>query len=233
MKLAGARALVTGGSEGIGYAVAEALREKKAQVAIMARRREKLEEAAGALGALAIAGDVGVEADAVRAVSTTVEKLGGIDILINNAGWAAWKPLTELTLEEFQAIFATNVVGSMLMAREAARHFIKQGSGHLVCVSSTSGLKGGRGGTAYSGSKFALRGMVECWRDELRRHNVRVTLISPSEVQTPAWVKHGRVEEESPRKLRGKDIADAIIGALEIDDRGFIPEFSVWATNPF
>ena len=199
----------------------------------MARRGRPLQDAARDLGALAIQGDVAVEEDVVRAVRQVVESFGGIDIAVNNAGFGIFKPLTEITVDELQSVFATNVVGPMLVAREAARHFIRQGSGNLICISSTSGLKGGRGGTAYSGSKFALRGMTECWRDELRRHNVRVMLVNPSEVQTPFFAKVGRPQEESPKKLRGSEVADAIVGALEMDDRGFIPELSVWATNPF
>ena len=233
MNLKGAKALVTGGSEGIGYALAEALVSKGARVAVMARDRNRLQEAAERLGALAVPGDVSQEADAVRVVQSSIDSLGGLDILVNNAGVGVFKPLVELDVEEFRSVFKTNVVGAMLMAREAARQFVRQGSGNLVCISSTSGLKGGRGGTAYSGSKFALRGMTECWRDELRRHNVRVLLVNPSEVQTSFFEKTGLVQEESPKKLRGKEIADAVIGALEIDDRGFIPELSVWATNPY
>ena len=119
------------------------------------------------------------------------------------------------------------------MAREAARQFIVQGSGNLINISSTSGLKGGAGSTAYSSSKFALRGMTECWRDELRRHNVRVMLVNPSEVMTSFAANAGFQQQESENKLRAQEIADAIVGALEIDDRGFIPEFAVFATNPF
>ena len=119
------------------------------------------------------------------------------------------------------------------MAREAAAHFVKQNKGHLLNISSTSGLSGGKNSSAYSGSKFALRGMTECWRAELRPHNVRVTLVNPSEVQTPFFGKIGHQQELSDRKLRADEIAAAIVGALEIDDRGFIPEFSVFATNPF
>ena len=100
-------------------------------------------------------------------------------------------------------------------------------------ISSTSGLKGGRGSTAYSSSKFALRGMTDCWRDELRRHNVRVILVNPSEVMTRFSSVAGHERETSEKKLRPQEIADAIVGVLEVDDRGFIPEFSVFATNPF
>jgi len=233
MDLKGARVLVTGGSEGIGYGIAKALVDKGAQVAIMGRNEEKLTKAALELGLLAICGDVGVEADARDAVQLVVDSFGGIDILINNAGIGYFAPLVDLDQEKFEAVFRTNVTGAMLMGREAARHFVKQNHGQLINISSTSGLAGGRTSSAYSGSKFALRGMTECWRAELRPHNVRVMLVNPSEVQTPFFAKVGVEQELSERKLRPDEIAAAIVGALEIDDRGFIPEFSVFATNPF
>ncbi len=233
MELSGARVLITGGSEGIGHGIAKALVEKGAQVAIMARNEDKLNQAAEDLNVMAIAGDVSVEADAQAAVQTFVEAFGGIDILVNNAGFGYFAPLLELDRKKFDAVFSTNVTGAMLMAREAARHFVNQNKGHLLNISSTSGLGGGKNSSAYSGSKFALRGMTECWRAELRPHNVRVTLVNPSEVQTPFFAKIGHEQELSEKKLRPDEIASAIIGALEIDDRGFIPEFSVFATNPF
>ena len=233
MDLNGAVALVTGGSEGIGRAVAEALKNEGANVTITGRRQDVLIPAAESLGVDWIAGDVGVEADAVRSVASVIEKHGRLDILVNNAGFGIWKPLVEMKLEDLEQVYRTNVFGAFLMGREAARQFIAQESGELINISSTSGLKGGRGSTAYSSSKFALRGMTECWRDELRRHNVRVMLVNPSEVLTGFAAKVGFDQEASPKKLRGQEIADAIVGALKIDSRGFVPEFSVFATNPF
>ena len=233
MDLKNARALITGGSEGIGLGIAEALLAKGAAVAIMGRDEAKLAAAAEKTGAHAIVGDVGVEADAERAVAEAIETLGGLEILVNNAGFGRFLPLIDMELDTFEAVFRTNVTGAMLMAREAARHFVDNECGHILNISSTSGLGGGKNSTAYSGSKFALRGMTECWRAELRPYNVRVTLVNPSEVQTPFFSKLGRTQELSEKKLRPKEIADAIVGALEIDDRGFIPEFSVFATNPW
>ncbi len=233
MNLSGAKTLITGGSEGIGYGLAKALVAKGAKVAIMGRNREKLEAAADQLGVVGIQGDVSVEKDAGAAVAQVVAEFGGLDILVNNAGFGYFAPLVELDKEKFEAVFATNVTGAMLMGREAARHFVKQESGALINISSTSGLSGGKTSSAYSGSKFALRGMTECWRAELRPHNVRVMLVNPSEVQTEFFAKVGVQQEQSPKKLRADEIAAAIVGALEIDDRGFIPEFSVFATNPF
>jgi 3-oxoacyl-[acyl-carrier protein] reductase len=226
------RVLITGGSEGIGKAIAAAFREHGGRVAIMARRKEPLEKTAKELDALAIQGDVAVEADCNRAVDTTVRELGGIDILINNAAIGYFGPLSELDRARFDQLIAVNVTGPMLMARAAAQHFMRQKSGTLINISSTAGLKGFAKGTPYVASKFALKGMTECWRDELRRYNVRVLLVNPSEVQT-GFGGHGEPEHPDPKKLLSKDVADAVMGALLLDPRGFVPELSVWATNPF
>jgi 3-oxoacyl-[acyl-carrier protein] reductase len=233
MNLQNARALITGGSEGIGLGIARALKAKGSLVAIMGRNKDHLTRAAKDLDALPLQGDVSREADVRRVVASFVKTFGGIDVLINNAGYGYFAPLTELDKTQFEQQFATNVTGAMLMAREVVPYFITQNGGHLINISSTSGLSGGKNSTAYSGSKFALRGMTECWRAELRPHNIRVTLVNPSEVQTPFASKVGREQVLSEKKLRPSEIADAIVGALEIDDRGFSPEFSVFATNPF
>jgi 3-oxoacyl-[acyl-carrier protein] reductase len=233
MDIKGSRALITGGSEGIGRGIAEALLAKGAKVAIMSRNEEKLAATADEIGALAVAGDVSREQDADRAVAKVIEAFGGLDILVNNAGIGYFSPLIEMHKAEFERVFAVNVTGAMLMGRAAARHFVAQDKGVIVNISSTSGLSGGKGSSAYASSKFALRGMTECWRAELRPHNVRVMLVNPSEVQTPFFAKVGIDQQRSEKKLRPQEIAAAIVGALEIDDRGFIPEFSVFATNPF
>ena len=233
MEIKGAVALITGGSEGIGKGLAYVLKLEGAEVVITGRNRERLEDTARELGVEWIAGDVGVEEDAVRTVAEVTDRHGRLDILVNNAGFGYFAPLVEMELAAIESVYRTNVFGAFLMAREAAKQFIDQGSGNLINISSTSGLKGGRGSTAYSSSKFALRGMTECWREELRRHNVRVMLVNPSEVQTGFASRAGYRQQPSPKKLRPREIADAIVGALKVDDRGFIPEFSVFATNPF
>ena len=233
MELEGKKALITGGSEGIGKGIAAALKNEGCDVVITGRRADVLAATAEELGVGHIAGDVGNEDDAVRTVKEFTAQQGRIDILVNNAGWGYFAPLVEMDYEKLRELYQTNVFGAFLMAREAAKHFIEQNSGNLINISSTSGTKGGRGGTAYASSKFALKGMTECWRDELRRHNVRVYLVNPSEVLTPFSTRAGYQQESSPRKLRPEEIADAVVGALKMDDRGFIPEFSVFATNPF
>lgn len=233
MELKDAKALITGGSSGIGYGIAEALQKEGAKVTITGRDSSRLEDAGSALGVHTLQADVSDERQAVKTVESFVNEHGRIDILVNNAGFGIFAPLIDMTLDDLEKVYRTNVFGAFVMAREAARHFVTQGHGNLINISSTSGLKGGQGGTAYSSSKFALRGMTECWRDELRRHNVRVMLVNPSEVLTSFAATAGRSQQVSEKKLRSREIADAIVGALKLDSRGFIPEFSVFATNPF
>jgi len=233
MNLKGTVALITGGSEGIGHAIAKALVMEGAHVTITGRREDVLKAVAKSLGADYVVADVGIEADAVRTVKSVVDKHNRLDILVNNAGFGMFKPLVETSLEEMESIYRTNVFGPFLMAREAARQFIAQNRGDLINIASTSATKGSSGRTAYGSSKFALRGMTECWREELRKHNVRVMLVNPSEVMTQFAAKAGAPREESDKKLRPKEIADAVIGVLKLEHRGFIPELSVFATNPF
>ncbi|HXG59237.1 MAG TPA: SDR family oxidoreductase [Thermoanaerobaculia bacterium] len=232
MNLDSAKVLVTGGSSGIGRETARQLAARGARVAICGRDRAKLARAAEELGAVAIEADVSREDQVVRLVSTVTERLGGYDVLINNAGFGSFAPLTDTTLEEMQRVFATNVFGAMLVARESARHFIRQSRGNIVNVASTAAQRGFAGGTAYAASKFALAGMTECWRAELRKHNVRVMQINPSEVQTEFFAAEGKARPWSDRKLRAVEIAHAIVSMLEMDDRGFVTEMTVWATNP-
>lgn len=233
MDIATAKVLVTGGSSGIGLETARQLRERGAQVAICGRDETRLRAAAERIGALAIHADVASETDVVRMVRQVIDSFGGYDVLINNAGFGVFAPLVETQLAEMQRVFATNVFGAMLVARESARHFVHQSRGNIVNIASTAGERGFAGGTAYAASKFALTGMTECWRAELRKHNIRVMQINPSEVQTEFVVASGRpARAPSERKLVASDIAETIVAMLELPDRGFIPLTAVWATNP-
>lgn len=233
MDITGQRVLVTGGSSGIGRAIAATLVQRGCRVAVNGRDAARLAAVATEIGAHPLPGDVGDPAHVERIVSSFVARFGGIDVLVNNAGHGTFASLLETDPAEFEAIWRTNVLGAFLMAQQAARHFVAQRSGTLVNIASTAALKGFPGGTAYAASKFALRGMNECWRDELRRHDVRVLLVNPSEVLTDFAARAGYEQAASPKKLIAQDIADAVAAALALDPRGFVPEFAVFATNPF
>lgn len=232
MDISKAKVLVTGGGSGIGFEIARELRRGGAAVIICGRDAAKLKDAADEIGATAIRADVSREEEVVSLVERSIETLGGLDTLINNAGFGYSSPLTEVSLERMREVFATNVFGAMLVAREAARHFVKQNYGNIVNIASSAGRRGYAGGTAYAASKFALAGMTECWRAELRKNNVRVMQVNPSEVQTDFFRRSGRDRPTSDKKLRPVEIAHAVRAMLEMDDRGFITELSVWATNP-
>ena len=232
MNLQDAKILVTGGSDGIGLETARSLKEAGARVAICGRDPERLGAAAHELGVVAIQADVGDEAAVVELVERAVGELGGYDALINNAAWGHVAPLLETDLQTFSALLTTNVTGAMLVARESAKHFVAQEHGTIINVGSVSGLRGVAGQTAYAASKFALRGMTQVWRAELRKHNVRVSYITPSEVVTDFSAKTGFPRSKSERKLHAEDVAHTIKSMLELNDRGFVTEVELWATNP-
>lgn len=232
MDLKNSAALITGGSAGIGRAIAQTLANAGARVAITGRDQRRLNEAGKALGVHPIHADVSNEADVERTYREVMDRFGALDILVNNAGFGVFKNLVDFDRASFDAVFATNVTGAMLMGREAAKLFIQQKRGNIVNIASTAGLRGAPQGSAYYASKFALRGMTECWRAELRKHNIRVFLVNPSEVLTNFAATAGFPQKDNPTKLRGEEIAYAVKAILEMDDRGFTPELSVFATNP-
>jgi len=232
MNLKNAVALITGGNSGIGRAIAKSLAASGARVAITGRDQRRLSETARELGVHAIQADVAVEADVERTYREVLQQFGDLDILVNNAGMGVFKSLVDFERKEFEAVFATNVTGAMLMAREAAKLFVKRQRGNIVNIASTAALRGAPKGSAYYGSKFALRGMTECWRGELRQYNVRVFLVEPSEVLTGFYQTAGLPQKENATKLHSEDIAHMVKAVLEMDDRGFTPELSIFATNP-
>ena len=233
MNLRNATALITGGSSGIGRAIAKSLVDAGARVAITGRNEKRLDEAAKAIKAHPIKADVSSEDDVKRTYREFFDKFGHLDILVNNAAFGERRPLVEMDRAKFDAILQTNVMGTMLMSREAAKHFVERKGGNIINIGSTAGVRGAASGTSYYASKFALRGMTECWRGELRQHNVRVILINPSEVLTNFAAAAGFSQnDDNPTKLQPEDIAHVVKAALEMNDRGFTTELTVFATNP-
>ena len=226
--------LVTGGSLGIGKATAKLLVEKGGKVAITGRNKSRLEKSAKEIGTFPINTDAGKPEDIEKTYDDFLREFKKLDCLINNAGIGGkWNQVFDLDLEDFMNVYSVNVFGAALMAKYAANLFKKQKSGNIVNISSTAGTKGYANGTVYASSKFALRGMTQCWQTELRKYNVRVILINPSEVLTAFGDDEGKERKEVSNKLRSYEIAHTIVSTLEMDDRGFIPEVTVWATNPF
>jgi 3-oxoacyl-[acyl-carrier protein] reductase len=226
--------LITGGSLGIGRATAKMLIEKSGKVAITGRNKERLEKTAKEISAFPIHADVSKQEDVKKTYEAFIKEFNKLDCLINNAGIGGkWNDIFNLDLEDFMNVYSVNVFGAALMTKYAANIFKKQKYGNIINISSTAGTKGYANGTVYSSSKFALRGMTQCWQAELRKYNVRVILVNPSEVVTAFGNDEGKERKEVANKLRGVEIAHTIVSTLEMEDRGFIPEVTVWATNPF
>jgi len=232
MKIQECRALITGGSKGIGFAIAKVLKEGGAKVAITARDPQSLNKSAKQIGVEGIVADVRKEQDCCKAVGSALKSLGELNVLVNNAGIGYKAPLESVDVELFKDVWSTNVLGAMVMSREVSRVFKKQKYGSIINIASTAALRGYENATAYVASKFALRGMTQCWQAELRRFNIRVILINPSEVQTN-FGRKSEVTNIDHRKLLAEDVAHAVASCLTMDDRGFVPEITLYATNPW
>ncbi len=230
MQLENSCLLVTGGSAGIGYSIAELAQARGARIVINGRDPARLRAAAEALGVESVPGDVGHDAEEI--VARAVEKLGGLDGLVNNAAWGKRMTLEELDPEIFEAMWRDNVLGAAMMAKHCVPHLKAAGGGTIVNMASTAARHGYAGGSAYSSTKFALSSLTQCWQAELRRDDIRVIQINPSEVQTGFGGRDPQ-REMDPKKLLAEDIAHATIAALEMHDRGFVPELTVFATNPW
>ena len=225
--------IVTGGSSGLGKAFAKELIVNLAKVVITGRDEEKLKAVAKDLGCRFCHADMTKDEDIDEVIAFTLKTFEKIDGVINNAGIGGWSPIEELTREKLREVYEVNVFGAAMMASKVTKVFKEQNYGTIVNIASTASLKGYKYGTIYSSSKFALRSMSQCWQAELRPHNIRVIQINPSEVPT-AFGKDDRVEKDlEDKKLSPKEIADVLIASLKMDPRGFVPEVTVHATNPF
>jgi 3-oxoacyl-[acyl-carrier protein] reductase len=234
MQLRDAIIIITGGSKGLGKAAAKLLIEKGATVIITSRNQKELEATAQEIGAVAFDMDVADELQVQALYDFVQQKYGRLDVLINNAGLMRGSNTIDKTeLEDFEYVYRINVFGAAMMAKYAARIFMSQNSGNIINIASTASLKGYKTGSIYASSKFALRGMTQCWQDELRPYNVRVIQINPTAVPTAFGTIDGMEKALEDNKVAPVDIAQTIAGALEMDNRAFIPELTVWATNPW
>ena len=234
MNVKGKNIIITGGSLGIGKETARDLVDKGANVLITGRSESRFIEAKRYTGAKIIEFDISDHENLSDNAVKCIDILDGrVDVLINNAGIGVRRSVDELTIEDFLKVFNVNVFGLALFTKEIVPHMIKESYGTIINIGSTASLKGYKNGSIYSSSKFAVRCLTQCWQAELRPHNIRVCQVNPSEVTT-AFGNSERVERENvDNKLTSKEISHSIISAIEMDDRGFINELNIWATNPF
>ncbi|HQZ38861.1 MAG TPA: SDR family oxidoreductase [Vicinamibacterales bacterium] len=224
------RFLITGGSQGIGAALAEQAAAAGHAVVVTGRDPRRLADVASRTGVHAVQADVARGDDNARVVADCVARMGGVDVLINNAGYAYRAEIGAMDVDAMRTMFETNVFGLVDLTNRVVPLMKTQADGDIVNVASTSGMKGAATATAYAGSKWAVRGISQCWQAELRPHGIRVTCVCPSEVQTSFG---GRTGRNNPNKLYAEDIAGTIIAALNMPRRVLWPELAVFATNPW
>jgi NADP-dependent 3-hydroxy acid dehydrogenase YdfG len=214
--------LVTGASSGIGEAAALALSKAGARVAIGARRADRLADLAhrAAGEVLTVELDVTQEQSCRDAVAATVERFGGLDVLVNNAGLMLSGPILGADTAEWTRMVRTNLLGSMYMAHAALPHLLER-KGVLVQISSTSGRTASAGGGVYAATKFGVNAFSEALRKEVTAQGVRVVVIEPGFVATelsshitdPGMRDLARDLMNSMRTLQPDDVAEAVLYA--------------------
>lgn len=223
--LAGRVALVTGGSRGIGRAIALRFAGLGASVAICGRDKKALHSTAGELktltgGVLAQTADVSRAADVKELVSRTESTLGPIAILVNNAGIGLFGSIQEKSEEDWDQVLNTNLKSVFLVSRAVIPSMIRQGAGDIVNISSLAGKNTFAGGGIYCASKWGLRGLSGCMAEDLRAHGIRVSLVSPGSVATD----FGHGAKDPAKALVAEDVAEAVIAVLLQRRQSFMSE---------
>jgi NAD(P)-dependent dehydrogenase (short-subunit alcohol dehydrogenase family) len=236
MNLTGKSAIVTGGTKGIGRAIAEALVQAGVNVCLSARHEEEIERAVSDMGGLSEAGVVGAVCDVrdyeeVRAlIAHTVSEFGGVDILINNAGIGTFGKVEELTPEDFRAVLETNLFGVFYCCHEAIPEMKKRGGGYIINISSLAGTNAHPQMAAYNASKFGLNGFSEALMQEVRHDGIKVSYIMPGSVNT----EFGGDEpsEERAWQLQPADIARVVLDLLHHDERSLPSRVEIRPSRP-
>jgi len=230
-------ALVTGAGKGIGKAVAIALAKEGVNVILVARTQSDLEKVAKEVNSfgvksLALTADVSDINSVNNAVEKALAEFKTIDILINNAGIAAFGKFLELEPAAWERIIQVNLMGTYYVTRAVLPNMIERQTGDIINISSTAGLSGNALTSAYSASKFAVLGLTESLMQEVRKHNIRVTALIPSTVATD-MAKELKLTDGNPDKvMQSEDMAELIIAQLKLNRRVFIKNSSIWSTNP-
>ena len=231
MKFLNQHAIITGGSSGIGKATAKLLAQQGANISIIARDRAKLDLAKQEIETvrvnsnqqvLALVADVAKQSENKAAIRTAIEQLGNPDILITSAGMAYPGYFADIPLEIFEQTMAVNYFGSLYSVRAILPAMEKQQQGHIVLISSGAGLIGLYGYSAYSPSKFALRGLAESLRGELQTKGIKVSIVYPPDTDTPQLVQENKTKPLETKQITASaqtwtagSVAQTIVRGIE------------------
>lgn len=235
--LQGKTAIITGAGRGIGKAAAIAFAKEGINVGLVGRSLANLEDVEKQLASYgvktqSVSADVQDLASVEKAVQTIKEQLGEIDILINNAGISKFGGFLDLTPEEWEAIIQVNVMGVYNVTRAVLPSMIERKSGDIINISSTAGQRGAAATSAYSASKFAVLGLTESLMQEVRKHNIRVSALTPSTVATDMAKDLNLTDGDPERVMQPEDLAEFMVAQLKLNSRVFIKTAGLWSTNP-
>jgi 3-oxoacyl-[acyl-carrier protein] reductase len=229
MTVEGKVAVVTGGTKGIGRAIAEALVGQGASVMLGARTAEDVHEAQESLGdrARGMVCDVQDAAACERLVSAATEAFGGLDILVNNAGVGVFEQVESLAVADWDRVIQTNLSGVFYCSRAAIPLLRERGGGWIINIGSLAGKNAFPGGAAYNASKFGLIGFSEALMQEVRHDGIRVTYIMPGSVATP-----GFSSGEAEWKIQPEDLGQIVLDLLATPDRTLPSRIEVRPSRP-
>ena len=231
------KAIITGGSRGLGKATAIAFAKLGIDVAITGRNEEKLQETVSELKALGVNAfyeifDVGNYNEVQVGIKNIISNLGTVDILVNNAGIAAIGSFNEMEVSVWEQIIQTNVLGMYYVTKEVLPHLIAKNEGDIINVASTAGLNGNANISAYSASKFAVIGLSESLMKEVRKNNIRVNTLTPSTIASDMTLELGMTDGNPEKVLQPEDFAQLIVAGLQLPRRAMLANASLWSTNP-
>jgi len=235
--LKGKTALITGAGRGIGRAAAIALAKEGVNIGMLGLTLPNLEKVTVELEAydVNVAGAVADVSDmesVQHAVEHIVSEIGPIDILINNAGIAKFGGFLELDPQEWEKIIQVNLMGTYYVTRAVLPGMIERKTGDIINVSSTAGQKGAPVTSAYSASKFGVLGLTESLMLEVRKHNIRVSALTPSTVATDLAIETNLTDGNLERVMQPEDLAELMVAQLKLNRRVFIKTAGMWSTNP-
>lgn len=236
--LKGKKAIITGGSRGLGKATAIAFAKEGIDVAITGRNEKNLQETVAELKNLGVNAtyalfNVGNYEEVQKGIKQIMASFGSVDILINNAGIAAFGSLNDMKVEQWSEIIQTNVMGMYFVTKEVLPYLIEKNQGDIFNVASTAGLTGNANTSAYSASKFAVIGMSESLMKEVRKNNIRVCTLTPSTIASDMSIELGIANKNSEDSvLQPEDFAELIVAGLKLPRRAMLKGASLWSTNP-
>jgi 3-oxoacyl-[acyl-carrier protein] reductase len=227
--LTGSAALVTGGSRGIGRAIALRLAQLGARVAICGRNQSALDETLGAIRDLGVSAhaqtaDVSDARQVAELIAATESVIGPISILVNNAGVGLFGPVQEQSEAHWDTVLDTNLKSVFLVSHAVAPGMIRRNAGDIINVSSLAGLNAFAGGALYCASKWGLQGLTACMAEDLRAHGVRVSVVCPGSVATEFG---GKTAEQKPNALRAEDVAHAVETIVTQAPNSFISQLQI------